>query len=62
MSSIDCATELARRTRINRSYLTETLAGKRNIAYLNLRQLAEGLGISLAELLAFHSRRHPRSS
>lgn len=43
---------MAEKVGIDRSFLADVERGKRNISILNLRLIAEGLGISLARLLS----------
>jgi transcriptional regulator with XRE-family HTH domain len=43
---------MAHRLGLDRSYISEIEAGKRNLCLLNLKVLADGLGISLAKLFS----------
>ena len=43
--------QLAKRLRLDRSYLADVERGKRNISIVNLEVIARGLGGSLSKLL-----------
>lgn len=38
---------------MDRTYFASVEAGKRNIAIVNIKKIADGLGVSLCELFAF---------
>lgn len=38
---------------MDRTYFASVEAGKRNIAIVNIKKIADGLGITLSELFAF---------
>jgi len=42
--------ELAERSRIHRTYLSDIERGSRNVALINIERLASSLSVSLAEL------------
>lgn len=44
--------ELAVRSGLNRSYITEVETGKRNVALVNIGRLAGALDVSIAELFS----------
>lgn len=44
--------ELAVRSGLNRSYITEVETGKRNVALVNIGRLAEALDVPIAELFS----------
>ena len=44
--------EMAEKVGIDRSFLADVERGKRNISILNLANIAEGLGLSLARLFS----------
>jgi transcriptional regulator with XRE-family HTH domain len=44
--------EMAERIGIDRSFLADVERGKRNISILNLALIAEGLGVTLSQLLS----------
>lgn len=48
--------ELAARSGLNRSYITEVETGKRNVALVNIGRLAEALELPIAGL--FHTVEH----
>jgi transcriptional regulator with XRE-family HTH domain len=44
--------EMAERVGIDRSFLADVERGKRNVSILNLALIAEGVGVSLAQLFS----------
>jgi len=44
--------EMADRLGIDRSYLADIERGKRNVALLNIQVIAEGFGMTIAQLFA----------
>lgn len=44
--------EMAHRLGVDRSYLNEIELGKRNVCLLNLEVIANGLGLSVAQLFS----------
>lgn len=38
---------------MDRTYFASVEAGKRNIAIINIKKIADGLGVTLSELFAF---------
>jgi transcriptional regulator with XRE-family HTH domain len=50
--------EFAAEAAFSRSYYTEIETGKRNVSLLNLVKMADALGISLPDLVGFHSPTH----
>jgi transcriptional regulator with XRE-family HTH domain len=44
--------EMAHRIGIDRSYISEAESGKRNVCLLNMKAIADGLGITLAQLFS----------
>lgn len=44
--------ELAEKVGIDRSFLADVERGKRNISILNLALIAEGLGVTLAQMFS----------